>query len=454
MNLLSDFASFRIKHPNKKISVFFHTSAVLESADNLKKFFEQNSRYMYAFIPENCVYELRLLSECSSFSKYREKASFLLEHCSTGNAWPYRDMYTYKSSVLSSYHCEVGLFVFYEPLAASDFSQHMGNQQGVFILCYDPYSKRGNVFSAGQSIARPCLPMNNSTSVDFFKPEDILVLKDRDGREINRISMSKLTEFHRGGEAFLFKTDLMPGKIFKIYNKYCPCEMMVNKLRQLLTINSLASGCVLPTELLYRNGKCVGFVMNQVSGQDLGCSLPRINEVQRKQLIKDISLVLLELRMVQFVVTDLSAGNIHIGRDGKIRIIDCDSMEFYAYPGGGTTPPYGHPDVTEDYFFKKLRTTDHVNFSFAVVLFEIMMGWTNPLLQKGLGDTEPQWRKHKFPYANNGKQGIAAYGTQPNNAKLNVWCSKSQSVREGFEDVFNFKTTYDIGEWLKMIGLC
>lgn len=456
MNFPTDIDKFIGNHQNEKISVFFHTSAVQEALVNLKSFFQRGYKNVYAYIPENCVYELGLLSQDATFPKYREKAAYLLNSCSTVNAWSYRNMFSYKNKFLSSYHCDIALFVFYEPLAAAEFSKRMGTEENVFILSYDPYKiNSGPNFPipAGLSINRPCKPLNNVPSSDPYELEDILIIKSGSGQVVKEIKMSELKKFHGGGEALLFKAPSMPGKLLKIYN-YCPGEYMVKKLKLLIGLGSMLSGCVLPTELVYRKGKCVGYVMNRVAGSDMNCVLSDYSDYKRKELIRNISVVLLELRMAQFIVSDLSAGNIHIGSDGKIRVIDCDSMECYCYPGGGVTRPYGHPDVTEDYFYKKLRTADQVNFSYAVMLFEILMGWKDPLVQKGLGDADPEWRKNKFPYTSRNGLGAEAEGVKTNEQKLKLWCQQPSAVRNGFEDVFTFKTTYDIGEWMKIMNIC
>lgn len=455
MDFIYDFERFHRNYSNKKIGVFFHTSLVQESLENLKSFFQRKKTNVFTYLPENCVYELKLLSQHSNIPIFREKASLLLDYCSTNNAWSYRGICSNKNTFLSSYHCDIAIFVFYEPAAAADFSKKMGNQSYVYILSYDPYDNNLIINSAipiGENIRRVCKPLNNTPSQTPYKPEDLLVVKDRSRNTIKSFKMSELKNFHGGGEAILFTTPSLPGKLLKVY-KFSLGDNMVNKLRLLITFSALFSGCVLPTELLYLKGRCVGYVMNKVEGMDLGCVLSDYNEVQRKQLIKDISVLLLELRMAQFIATDLSAGNIHIGKDGKIRVIDCDSMEFYQYPGGGITPPYGHPDITDDYFYNKLRNSEHVNFSYAVMLFEILLGWKNPLLQKGLGDVDPEWHKHKFPYANSNGCGVSAHGVCVNEAKLQEWCRQPLAIREGFVNVFTFQTTYDIGEWIKRIGI-
>ena len=455
MDFLYDFERFVRNYPGKQIGVFFHTSLVLETNEHLITFFQQKNHNITVYIPENCVYELKLLAQCSSVARFRQNAQLLLNKSSTGNAWSYRSMLSNKYTFMNSYHCEIALFVFFEPVAAEAFSRNMGTRKDVFILSYDLYNTNcvfNSAIPCGNLVRRNCKPLNNMPAKDPYKPEDVIIVQNRNRQTVKELKMSDLKIFRGGGESLLFTTPSLKGKILKVY-KFIPGDNMVNKLRLLITFSPLFSGCVLPTELLYRRGKCIGYVMDQVYGADMGIVLSDYNEVQRRELIKNTSTLLLELRLAQFIVTDLSSGNIHIGKDGKIRIIDCDSMELNEYPGGGVTPPYGHPDVTDVYFYSKLRNTDHIDFSYAVMLFEILLGWKNPLTQKGLGDADPEGRKNKFPYANKNGLGIAANGVCANEEKLKKWCQQPLAVRDGFVNVFTFQTTYDIGEWIKILSI-
>ena len=458
MDFLYDFDHFVRNHPGKKISVFFHTSFILEPNENIRRFFQEQKANVYSYIPENCVYELKLLSQHSNVFRFKNNAKELLTRCSINNAWSYHDMCQYKNSFLSFYHCEVALFVFYEPAVAASFSKLMGYCDSVFILSYDIHNMSRYVINTPQQTGHPfrrlCEPANNRYVGIAEVKTQMFEVRDRQDVRRQYISGDKLNFFDGGGEsAGIYKTDIMPGKLLKIFN-YQPGEGMLKKLKALVDFGEGASikDCVFPTGLLYCHNVCVGYVMNQLVGLNLGCKLSSYNASERRDLIRRLLLSLLELRIRQLYVADISLGNFFIDNNNNIRILDCESMEVGSWPGGGVTDPYGHPDVTKDYFYKRLRDPDHINFALAVLLFEILLDWENPLTQKGLGDSEPKWRKNKFPYANLNGVGVQAAGVVANKQKLEEWRRQPQAIREAFVEVFNFRRTYDIGEWIKAIG--
>ncbi len=455
MDFNYDLGRFVRDNPGKRIAVIFHTSVVLESVDNLKSFFSSKSANVDVYATKNSISELELLSKHSTYPRYREKAKLILENIITGGAWSATDMCTFSNEFLDSYHCDVAVFVFYEPAAAQELSEKMGKLANTYILSYDPYESKTPLNLAkpvGSDITRKCIPLTLTPRKQSFKPDDVLTVMDRKKNVVGSLKVSELDFFRNGGESMLFLSKTMPDKIIKLY-KFVPDKHMTDKLKLMYTFRELFGSCTMPVEFIYLNGSCVGYVMEKLEGTDLGCILTDITEAKKLKLIRDLSVTILELRLAQFIITDFSMGNIFVLKNGGIRIVDCDSMEFHFYPGGGITPPYGHPDVTEDYYYKKHRKAEQVNFSYAVMLFEILLGWRNPLGRKGLGTREPEWRKDPFPYTNENGCAAVVEGMSVNEEKLKMWRKQSSDVRDGFVDVFNFRASYDIGEWISRIGL-
>ena len=136
-----------------------------------------------------------------------------------------------------------------------------------------------------------------------------------------------------------------------------------------------------------------------------------------------------------------------------IAFIDADSMEFSQYPGGGYTNPFGHPNIKIGDAYNRLRTFEEGNFGYAVLLFIMLLGWDNPLSQGGI-DGEPDWKVHKFPFSTNWTgEGCVKYGVTVDPSLLDEWKAQPASVRKGFEEVFEFKATYDVGEWLACLKI-
>lgn len=471
--LLTDVDRFVEDHPTKNIGFFFHTSAVAEQYDNLEEYFQKIKAYrkqgkmVCSYLSKNCVYELKLLEELGSdVARCREKASLLLKSCYHENTWSYQDIRKYKDQFLKCYSLDCAVFVFYDPASADDFSRRLGALENVIVFSYNPYlfhTLEGHgqrIYRSGCEIRRRCSRLKNAASPQQTKyspkPTDLLTVTRRDGTVVRQIKGSELRgapNCPEGGEARVYCVDEMPGKLLKIYHKNVG-EGMVKKLKCMMINSKWLPHCVLPTELLYVGDRCIGYVMDRLEGRDLR-TLFNQNEYtdeQSLELAKKLSAVVMELRCRQFEITDFSEGNVFVDNHEKVWIIDCDSMEYVCYPGGGTTYPFGHPDVDAGYFNTKLRTRQQVDFSYAVMLFDLLLGWSNPLTQGGA--EKPLWRgEYAFPFTTDSKgRGTAVDGAIVPETKLRNWCRQSTEVRTGFEDVFNFREIYDIGEWMRRLG--
>lgn len=481
-----EILKFIEKYRSFKIGIFLHTSVVLETKANFDAMISFSRNYNVKFwLPENCYYELRLLSLYSSKESLKNKAARIIEAIGSNIAWSYNDMYKRKERVPYKHHYNKGLFVFYEPTVACEFSKKFSSSKNDqnFVLSFDPYyavcaeteenkhiyiSDRGRGFlgasdiyisKAGKEMPCRCIPLNNTVNLQN-KKDTVFHIKNADNKTVLELTKADLKFMDYGGEGEIFTTPKLPGQCVKIYDKFCPSEHTEKKLKFLMFYDGQLAGGVFPTNLIYCGDHCVGFVMKKCSGKNLRTTLNNpqyqspilCNNSKRLELIKRISAVLLEMRINQISVSDLSLNNIFILNDGSIKMIDTDSMEVLRYPGGGVTPPFGHPEVTSECFYKKLRTSEQKNFSYAVLLFNILFGVTqHPLMQADLDN--PEWKKDPFPYTNKrwSRKGCVAFGARVNPEKLRQWQALPEGIRKGFIETFSFNSTYDIGDWIKYL---
>lgn len=453
LNAITQFAN---GNRDKRIGVVLSTAMILDTSANIRKLSAMsNIRF---FLPDNCFCEWKLLSEWGSKPAIREKAKLMIHQFENARVWPMQMIYDHQNEFVMKCPCDVLLFVFCEPAVAEEFStKFTSTKKRCYIISINPYSIDGkdNVIcgNVGCAIKRISKPLNNTVS--FSAKHDNLTVRDRDGRVICPLKRENLEDCILGGEAEVYSSSLLPGKLIKLYSEWLPGENTVNKLKILINYKDWTVGSF-PVYLVYNEkNDCVGFVMEKFDGKNLYKALNSNNMFttasEKYMLIKKVSAVLLECRITQLVVADLSLNNIFVATDGSIHLIDCDSMDAYNYPGAGVTPPFGHPDVTQEYFYKKLRTHEQSNFSFAVLMFCILLGWDNPLSQGGVN--KPEWRVHSFPLTNSvlTGEGCAKPGVVISNDKLSRWKSLPKDVRTGFINVFNFKNTYDIGSWMLMM---
>lgn len=456
--LINQIEQFCKKYKSKRIGIFLHTSVVQEQSEDLKNLRSYSKQIRY-YLPHDSVSELELLSKHSNLYYYRTKSRLLLDGCAKRINLTWNHIVEYKTNICYLHDCDVALFVFYEPAAAIDFNKRMGATKNTYVLSVDFYDIDNNVslVSTGSSIKRKaCKPFNLDFNEYIFGENDILEVIDKDKSIIDKYSLSDLEEVGFGGESFLYTHPTKKDTMIKIF-WFELSQEMVNKLKLMMQCADMLVGVTLPDALVYHQNRCIGYQMKRAEGVSLRHYLnTSANSVSLfKDLIRNISVLLLELRMAQLIVSDLSDGNIFVSKDGKkITIIDADSAEFYCYPGGGATEPYRHPDLTIDYFYSKYRLYEYFHFSYSVVVFQILMGYKNPLMQKGLGIEEPEWRKNKFPLTNSffGKPKETR-GCKVNPDCLTNWKNQSPAMRKKFVEVFNFKTTPTIGEWCSTLGI-
>ena len=465
IDILSDAAEL-LNNKDKSIAIILHTSVVMADIRCLEKFFSdvKKSRQAKVYMTDNSIYELRLLQKFGSIRVFKEKAEFLLDRCSAKNAWSFDNIVSDKKRFIKNYHADCVLFVFMQPFAAQAMFDKIGPTKDIYYLSYDPLSDyRGPAVcraSVSDRVKQPrCVPLGNQhlNGDRVIGKDDWLNVSDAFGNETIKLKGNDLKFEFCGGEATLFTCKKLPNKIIKIYKNWMPGKGMSDKLKYLMAFNvgsGVSEHCVLPEKLVYLNSQLVGYVMKREEGISLDGYLPNCSDTQRTQFIGTLLTALLELQLAQFLVTDLSLGNVIVRNDNSFRILDTDGMQIRCYSGGGGTSPFGHPEVREDCFYKKLRTLEQVNFSIAVLLFYSLSGILNPLTQVADAldeDDEFEWGRAKFPYDNNPitHGGIVATGCRVNSEYLNMWREMPYQLRKCFVDTFTFRSVADIGAFAK-----
>lgn len=454
---VAEILSFIRSHSNEITAVFLHSSIVLENARNLSALWDKSSYWVKYYLPENSYYELRLLEEHSTNDIIRRKAANILALVGTTIAKTASHK-TMCDNGTSGVSYDAGLFVFYEVAAATEFSRRFNCTGRDYILSYAPYQFQGSccqLAEVGKIPYRMCTPLQNMPVASARYTT--LSVVNADKREVCKLQFSTLESVGMGGESEIFKSPQLPGKLIKLYTAFVPGKHMEHKLRYFMSLygNGL-NYCAFPTELIYSNGQCVGFVMDLIKGDTFIKVLysKRYEEYSYKiELILKVSAAFVEARINQVVFADPSLRNIMLDSNGHIAFIDADSMEFSQYPGGGYTNPFGHPNIKIGDAYNRLRTFEEGNFSYAVLLFIMLLGWDNPLSQGGI-DGEPDWKAHKFPFSTKWTgEGCVKYGVTVDPSLLDEWKAQPASVRKGFEEVFEFKATYDVGEWLACLKI-
>lgn len=456
---------------NEQILLVLHTSCVLENTYSLRLINSLDN--VSVSVPNSVFYELQLLKHSVNI-RFAKNASLILSELCGDRIMRYdiEQFYQncYSFTDISDLHSGITVFGFYDHSVAEEFMKYFFSRRrnSVYVFSFDPYgfnkdfdgmiplSGYSGFFSSKDPFLCKCIPVPNSVPVsgDPVNGDMLRVTASRtNSPDVKYISGNSLRLIAGGigGEAKVYASAELPGKVIKCYTKYYPSKEKTEKLYDLIALgNKIGSGNIaMPTELVFNSERrCIGFSMPELSGKAL--SNIYYNELwdkyNRNNIIRRLALLLIELRLYRLNVVDLSGNNVRIGENDRVFIIDCDSFETFRFPGNGYTPPYGSPDLLKDKLDIRLREPHQNNFEFAVLLFQCMLGWENPLTQKNMGDKTPEWGVFQFPYEYDSHVNAAA-------SKFDRWMMLDEDLRKAFADEFHFRRWHSIGAWLKALKL-
>jgi len=234
-------------------------------------------------------------------------------------------------------------------------------------------------------------------------------------------------EIGRGGEGSVFESHhLSADSVAKVYHGPLPPEKQ-SKLRAMARLGNgyLHQISAWPTQVLLRQagGAVAGFVMAKIEGYQPIHNLS--SPASRKQIFPDAdyAFVVHVARNVAasfdavhahgHVVGDVNENNFLVGRNGTVKLIDCDSFQIadgsnrYLCDVGVRlfTPPELQGLRT---FRGKERTANHDNFGLAVLVFQLLVLGRHPFagvpLSKGDLSIEDSITHFRFAYASDRRQ--------------------------------------------------
>jgi DNA-binding helix-hairpin-helix protein with protein kinase domain len=229
-------------------------------------------------------------------------------------------------------------------------------------------------------------------------------------------------EVGAGGEGAVFALPRLPGRVAKLYHR----RPTPDKQAKLRFMSAIADATLLryaawPQQTLHASpgGPVVGFLMQEIAGRD---SIHAVySPLDRRELrpkaawdfllhvARNAAAAFAALHARGHVVGDVNQGNLVVGGDSTVILIDCDSFQVDAT---GTlhlcevgvshfTPPELQ-GVTS--FDGLVRTANHDNFGLALLIFHLLLGGRHPYsgvpLHAGVGDSlEADIRAFRYAYA-------------------------------------------------------
>lgn len=198
----------------------------------------------------------------------------------------------------------------------------------------------------------------------------------------------------KGGEAKIYNIDNHPELCAKIWHQSDPAHG--DKIRQLLSHPPVShTGWPLGLITDHNPSNVVGFTMAKLAGEPwycfnnpssrraMGIHYPLtpewIGEISR-QLVDRVS----EIHHTgDYVIGDINDANILIAPDGRVSVIDIDSMQIGAELCTVARPEYLAPEC-HGYDLKVLKRTVHQdNFAIAVLLYQLWFNGVHPFQGSG-----------------------------------------------------------------------
>jgi DNA-binding helix-hairpin-helix protein with protein kinase domain len=256
-------------------------------------------------------------------------------------------------------------------------------------------------------------------------------------------------ELNKGGEGSIFEVANDSGRVAKIYHRV-PDGPKQAKLKFMASIHSrmLATYSAWPQETLHDagTGQVIGFLMPKISGRAPIHMLysPAHRRQKYPKAAWDFLLFVARNTAVAFdtlhdnghVVGDVNQGNLMVGSDSKVVLIDCDSYQIDA--GGELhlcevgVSHFTPPELQGSSSFKDIqRTFNHDNFGLALIIFHILFGGRHPYsgvpLRRNVGEAlESDIEAYRFAYSDDASsRGIEP---PPQSISLSLVPSELQSM--------------------------
>ena len=228
-------------------------------------------------------------------------------------------------------------------------------------------------------------------------------------------------ECGNGGEGTVYTCKAHPKFVIKIYKQrilenQAKRDAIERRLRDMLAIEPLRSNSdiawpVMP--VFDGNKRVAGFVMRAVNGTSMRAlqGHEQINRLFPGWDRKDMALVARDfLDKMQLLadngvmVNDFNPANFIVGKDHKVRLIDCDSFQIPATDGG-------KPHVATSYFashvapellknpqlLNRPRKPEQARFGAAIIVFQLLMCGLHPYSHRNGGTPEENLREGKCP---------------------------------------------------------
>lgn len=458
----------------KKWVLVLHTSCVCYREDDLLEAAEMPE--FYWIVPDNVRCELQLLCKESRFPNFQKNAKLILDKVQQSNVesflwwklWDLEDLYLpYEKSGLSTplwepsfICCYSMIFAFGNPLKEDEFLRRTPNWPEdhyiLFIRTWNSDEVGAHIEKIETAKACPRIqpqvitPGTQEISSDTIKAETYYLELSSGKERIPGSDLEKPNDTHgsyRGGYANIYAVPRHPDLVLKLY-KYAPLDAVFErKLRCMMTYGELGKNLPVqfPVALLTTaDGTIVGYAMRKVQGITLRTLLttPASRGHHLNLILRNLTLLLIELHSLGFIVNDLSYNNIMVDDQDRVYLVDTDSFQMRNYPGGTMTSYYRHPGVRGN-LYATLRDPVYEYFAYAALQQQCYMGLHNPLgdpPERREGDPDPDWDNTPFDPDRNYPDSSLRIWNSPEAVDYRTWMLYE----------FTFQRDLSFGAWLRI----
>jgi DNA-binding helix-hairpin-helix protein with protein kinase domain len=233
-----------------------------------------------------------------------------------------------------------------------------------------------------------------------------------------RTSIRLGQELGRGGEGAVFAVEGQKDRVAKLYSSL-PDQ---RKIQKLLVMAEAASPSLLkiaawPIDLLSdNNGAVRGFIMPRViarrdihelySPKSRSESFPQADFRFLVHVGANIARAFAVIHKQGHVVGDVNHGNLLVGSDGTVMLIDCDSFQIgngaHVFTCDVGVPLFTAPELHGGTFRRLVRSANHDRFGLAVLIFHLLYMGRHPFAGRYSGPGEMPIEKavaeYRFAY--------------------------------------------------------
>jgi DNA-binding helix-hairpin-helix protein with protein kinase domain len=261
-------------------------------------------------------------------------------------------------------------------------------------------------------------------------------------------------ELGKGGEGSVFEVPALPNQVAKLYHK--PVDARKQTKLRFMSAHSdatLLKYTACPQDTLHpaQNGPVAGFLMPKIVGRDPIHQLysPAQRRQERPKAAWDFLLFVARNTAAAFetlhahghVLADVNQGNVMVGADSQVVLIDCDSLQVNA---AGTlhlcevgVSHFTPPELQGLSSFRGVtRTANHDNFGLALLIFHLLFGGRHPYagipLTNSAGESlESDIKAFRYAYASDARR--RGFDTPPRSIPLGLVPPPVQAL---FEQAF------------------